>query len=478
MTRTLFELASALGIEGRPEWRAVPIVGITEDSRRVRPGYLFVALRGLAEDGRRYVPEALARGAVAVAVEGEIESPAPVLPLADGRTDLARLASALFGDPTRDLFTVGVTGTKGKTTVCHLVAHLVGEDAACVMSTVTNEERGLRAVTTPSSPLIQKAARDALDAGKTTFVLEVSSAALALHRTEGVDFDAAVFTNLSHDHLDLHRSMEEYLAAKLLLFSSLAREASAVVNADDPVAERVLAATRAGKLTFGIRRPADLTARVLEARPRETTFTLGFRGHKARVRLTLPGEHNVYNALAAAGAVAPTGLTVDEIALRLSTARSVVGRYQFLQARNGATVVIDFAHSPDSLERMLRSVRPFHARVICVFGCGGDSDRQKRPTMGRISGENADVTLLTTDNPKSEDPSAIIDEIEAGLRTTGGRYERIPDRRAAIRRALELASPEDVVLLAGKGHETYQIVGKEFLPYSDAEFLRGEGLAE
>jgi UDP-N-acetylmuramoyl-L-alanyl-D-glutamate--2,6-diaminopimelate ligase len=271
--------------------------------------------------------------------------------------------------------------------------------------------------------------------------------------------------------------MDEYLEAKLLLFSGLDDRACAVVNADDPAAGRVLGAARGEKLTYGIRGPADLRALAVSTKARDTQFLLRFRREEAKVHLPLPGEHNVYNALAAASVAVRSGVSLDEIAERLGRARSVIGRYEFLEASNGAAVIIDFAHSPDSLERMLESLRPFYSRVICVFGCGGNSDREKRPIMGRISGRLADVSILTTDNPKTEDPAAILDEVEDGMRPTGGRYERIPDRRCAIRRALELASPRDAVLLAGKGHETYQIVGKEFLPYSDAQFLREERLA-
>ena len=477
MKRTLFDLVQSAGLAARSEWRGIEITGITEDSRQVRPGSLFVAIRGLTDDGHRHLPEAVERGAAAAAAEEEVESPIPCVRVTDGRQALAALAAAFFGDPTRELFTVGVTGTKGKTTACHLIAHLLGEGETCLVTTVANEERGLRAVTTPVSPVIQGTARQALESGRRNFVLEVSSAALALHRTDAVDFDAAVFTNLTHDHLDFHTSMAEYLEAKLLLFRGLKKETCAVVNADDPVSGTVLAASPGERLTYAVHAKADVRALCVRPRARETDFTLRAGGEEVPVRLLLPGEHNVYNALAAAGTALWKGLSLEEIARGLESARSVVGRYEFLQARSGATVVIDFAHSPDSLERMLRSLRPFYAKVICVFGCGGESDRKKRPIMGRISGGLADVSILTCDNPKSEDPAGIIDEIEEGIRATGGPYERIPDRRAAIRRALDLAEPGDVVLLAGKGHETYQIVGKEFLPYSDAEFLRQEDLA-
>jgi UDP-N-acetylmuramoyl-L-alanyl-D-glutamate--2,6-diaminopimelate ligase len=476
--RTLAELVRAIGLDPQPQWRGIEVAGITEDSRRVRPGELFVAIRGFVADGHAYVGEAVGRGAAAVVVEEETLASVPCIRVPDGRRALAALAVAFFDDPTRKLFTVGVTGTKGKTTVCHLIAHLLGEGVTCLLSTVANEERNLRAVTTPASPIIQEAAWSALRAGQKNFVLEVSSAALALHRTDGVDFDAAVFTNLTHDHLDFHKTTDEYLAAKLLLFRGLKESACAIVNADDAASEEVLAATRAERITYAIEREADVRALDIRSGPRATDFILRVRGETVPVRLFLPGEHNVENALAAAAVGVWCGLLLDEVAAKLESAQSVAGRYQFFRAKSGATVVVDFAHSPDSLERMLRSLRPFHRRVISLFGCGGESDRAKRPIMGGISGRLADMTILTSDNPKSEDPNTILDEIEEGIRPTGGAYERILERREAIRRALKLAGAGDVVLLAGKGHETYQIVGHDFLPYSDAEFLHEEDLVD
>ncbi len=293
-----------------------------------------------------------------------------------------------------------------------------------------------------------------------------------------VDFDVGVFTNLTHDHLDFHADWRDYQKAKRLLFRSLRRDAWAVVNADDPAATAFLAASPPQRLTFSVRSPADLTAASLVLSQRGSTFTLCHRGDSAEITLQLPGEHNVSNALAAAAVAIVRGLSLDEVALYLSSARSVLGRYQFFRRQGAAEVVVDFAHTPDSLERMLRSLRPHYERVISVFGCGGESDRAKRPLMGEISGRLAEITVLTSDNPKSEDPEAILDEIERGVAPTGGRYERIPDRREAIRRALALTGPEDVVLLAGKGHETYQIVGHAFVPYSDADFLRELGFDE
>ena len=483
MKRSLGELAGALGIPQDPEWKRITISGIAEDSRCIRPGHLFVAIRGYVDDGHKYVGEAIARGASAIIVDAQhrpdsLARSVPCLRTENTRQALAKLASAFWGHPTTELFTVGVTGTNGKTTVCHLIGHLLGESQTALITTIANEKRNLHAVTTPPSPLIQGIAHDALMAGKRHLVIEVSSASLPLHRVDAVDFDAAVFTNLTHDHLDFHRDLESYLEAKLMLFRRLNPAAWAIVNVDDPTAERVLAATPGRPFTFAVHRDADLRAGDIRYERQRTTFSLRWEDRIAATALHLPGGHNVANALAAASVGIAQGLSLQAIAERLAGVRVVEGRYQRFRAHNGATIIVDFAHSPDSLERMLEAMRPFYPRIICVFGCPGLSDREKRPLMGKISGRLAAITILTADNPKTEDPERIIGEIEVGLASTGGRYERIVNRRAAIRRALTLAQPGDVVLLAGKGHETYQIVGHEFMPYSDVSFLRQEGLVE
>ncbi len=491
IAQSLASLAGAIGLPPQPGWESIEITGVSEDSRLVHPGFVFVAIGGFITDGHRYIEDAIARGAVAVIGEKNVTCSVPFVRVDNGRKALAHLSAAFFSHPTRDLFTVGVTGTNGKTTVCHLITHLLGAEESTLISTVANEERNLCAVTTPTSPLIQRIARETLATNKENLILEVSSAALLLHRVDSVDFDIAVFTNLTHDHLDFHEDKEAYLEAKLILFRNLNPGATAIVNADDPAVDRVLAANVGHPLTYGIlgsglvscmknNKKQGLTPRFCAEEIRyawqKTLFTLRVGEETKPIELHLPGEHNVYNALAAAAVATVKGMPLTMIAERLRTARSVKGRYQFFHAKNGATAIVDFAHSPDSLERMLLSIRPYHEKIICVFGCGGESDRKKRPLMGAISGRLADVTILTCDNPKTEDPEAISAEIEAGLLPTNGRYEKIVDRRDAIRRALDLVEPKDVVLIAGKGHESYQIIGHEFVPYSDAGVLREAGL--
>lgn len=475
MTRDLPELLAAIGVPARTEWKKIGITGVCDDSRMAQPGSMFVAIPGFVADGHRYIRDAVSRGAVVAVGEEELDLPVPYVRVPDARAALARLSAEYFFHPTRDLFAVGVTGTNGKTTVCHLIAHLLGESDSEVVGTVSNEARGLHAVTTPESHVIQQIAYNARESGKRYLVVETSSAGLALHRVVGVDFDAAVFTNLTHDHFEFHANREAYLEAKLILFQGLKESAAAVINRDDSVADRLIADTTGRPSTYGIAGPADFRATKIEYALKETCFVIEHDKERTRAAISLPGEHNVYNALAAAAVATSTGMSLAEIVARLETASSVDGRYQFHTAKNGATVIVDFAHSPDSLQRMLVSLRPYYQRIVCVFGCGGESDGDKRPIMGRISGELADVTILTSDNPKTEDPEEIIDAIAQGLIPTGGRYERIVDRRSAIDRAVQISRSGDVVLLAGKGHEPYQIVGHEYIPYNDARYLVSAG---
>jgi len=478
MKRPLSELASAIDLPAHPSWKGIYVTRVIEDSRRIEPGDLFVAIRGVKGDGHDYIGQAIARGAVAVVSERPCGPSVPELVVPDGRAALAILAAEMEGRPTEELFTVGVTGTNGKTTVAHLAAQVLGEGETELVSTVSNETRGIPGVTTPPAPIVQRIARRAVDAGKRNLVIEASSIGLDQRRLFGVGFDVAVFTNLTHDHLDYHRDMEGYLAAKLILFQGLREDAIALINTDDPASGRVASSTRARVITYGFDNEADLRPLDIEPSVRGTIFTLAAPEGSVCVRIHLPAEYNVANALAAAGIGLAKGLKLEEVGRRLGEARPAEGRCEIFRSGDGAEVIVDFAHSPDALERTLRFLKRNYPRVICVFGCPGESDRKKRPLMGRISGRLADLTILTTDNPKQEDPDRIIDEIEIGIIATPGRYERVVDRKEAIRRAIRSSREGDAVLIAGKGHETYQIVGERFVPYSDAAVLQGLGFTQ
>jgi len=471
----LTELAAAVGIAPHIGWDRVAVTDLCEDSRLVIPGALFVAIPGAVHDGATFIGEAIAGGAAAVVSERQGQTPVPLLRVDDARAALAQLAAAFHGRPTERLFTVGVTGTNGKTTVCEWIAHILGADESTVIGTLANKARGLAAVTTPSSRVVQRVAAEARDAGVRNLIVEASSIGLVQHRLDAVDFEVGVFTNLTYDHLDLHGSVESYAKAKRILFARLEETATAVINVDDPASGAMLAGCDANVVSFGLALGADLRGVDPQCGPRGTRFTLTWRSEGAPVELPHPGKHSMMNALAAAAVALTRAVTLPEIAERLATAPALEGRMQFLTRPDGLTAVIDFAHTPDALEHALKTARPASGRLLVVFGCPGESDRGKRPMMGEIAGRLADVAILTSDNPKHEALEAILDEIEGGVSLTDGCWERVVDRAEAIGRAVERAKPGDVLLIAGKGHESYQIVGDSFLPYSDRVVLEKLG---
>ncbi len=452
---------------------------IISDSRQARPGDLFVAIRGSKHDGHEHVLEALRRGAVAVVCE-RISSHRSLnvtyITVKDSRKALADLACAFYDHPTRRLFTVGVTGTKGKSSVAHLSAAVLGLEQTELISTITNALQRGTEQTTPEAPEIQRIAWEAVQVEKTHFVLEVSAHALSQERVRGVDFNAAIFTNLSHDHLDYYGRTEDYLQAKLRLFTQLPPTGTAIVNLDDPISHRVIAATRARVWTYGLMRAADIWADELELGPDGSQALVHTPQGTFPLRLHFPGSFYIQNALAAVGVGLLRELPLSLIRDRLEAVRHLEGRLERFVTPEGVTIVIDFAHSPDSLAKAIRTLRPFYSQMITVFGCGGDSDRRKRPMMGTISGCLSDYTIITSDNPKSEDPEMIIHEIEEGLRALGVPYEAIVDRGRAIRRALELARPGDCVLIAGKGHERTQIFKDYQVPFNDKAYLKELGV--
>lgn len=471
----LIDLILPLGVEPGDGWGEVYVTGICEDSRRVSPGDFFVAIPGAKVDGASYAEDAVERGAVGIVAERPIDLSIPCVVVPDARRALALLSARFFDEPTRDLHAIGVTGTNGKTTVCHWIAHLLEPDRCEVISTVENERRGIRAVTTPPSPSVQRIAREAQDAGRRHLIVEASSIGLEQHRLDAVEFDVGVFTNLTHDHLDLHGDLASYRAAKSILFEGLTPDAWAVVNGDDASHAAMLEATQARSFVVSRNGSADLSATVIDVACRSEVVRLVYRGEENMVKLPAGGLHSVDNALVAAGAALCSGVPLSIVVERLGTVPPIPGRGEVYRNRRGVTAVVDFAHNPDALERTLMELRPGFERILVVFGAPGESDRAKRPVMGRIAGRLADLTILTSDNPKGESPEAIMDEIESGVAEAGGACERVIDRAEAIARAVERSARGDLVLVAGKGHEDYQLVGEGVVPYADGAVLASLG---
>lgn len=465
------------------------------DSRRVKPGALFVAVPGGRHDGHDYLGQAVEAGAAAVLVQADRRSKwaglaVPGLAVPDTRRGLAEAATAFFGWPALKLTVVGVTGTDGKTSLCHLIAHLLesaGERVG-LMSTAENRAAGRLLAdsgrfTTPEPPQVQSLLVQMVEAGCRYAVLEATSHGLAQHRLAGCEFDLAVMTNVGRDHMDFHRSREEYLAAKGRLFQMLDetghKEATrtAVLNADDPAHRYFQSLTRARVLTYGVDAAADVTAVDVRREGWGTRFRLLTPAGETDARLGRPGAFNVANALAASAAGLVLGLDVASIARGLASWPGAPGRMERVNEGQPFDVVVDFAHAPDSLRRVLEELRAgSRGRVIAVFGCIGERDRDRRYAMGRVAAELADYTYVTDDNPYSEDRDVILAEIARGLRDAGRReghdFAVVPDRREAIAQALAMAVDEDTVLLTGKGHERKVILAGDSYECQDSEVAR------
>ena len=453
--------------------------GITDDSRLVRPGTLFVAVRGTERDGHDFLEMAQRAGAVAVVAEQANRIPAgmPALLVRDGRRAAPIAAAAAYGWPARELQLVGVTGTNGKTTTVNMLRHVLdapeGRSASIgtlgvLVGSGGDAVEGGGGLTTPGPVELQRLLRVLVDAGVARVAMEVSSHSLHQRRVDGVRFDVVVYTNLTRDHLDYHGTMEEYFRAKARLLEYLLPHGTVVYNLDEKAWAELRTDRR--RVAFSERvMTAEVHAEHVRFGPRGSEWTLALEKERSPVRLPLIGDFNVMNALGAAAAAYALGSSSSQIAMRLSSLPQVPGRLELLN--ESPAVLRDYAHTPDALDRALTAVRPFvRGRLIAVFGCGGDRDRGKRPVMGEIAERLADVAIVTSDNPRTEDPEAIIDEIERGMHGTN--HERITDRLEAIQRALAIATAEDVILLAGKGHETYQVRGTTKYPFDEKEIVR------
>ncbi len=452
------------------ECRADPeleLTGVAYDSRAVQPGNLFVAVTGYAVDGHQYIPAALAAGAAAVICEHTPDAAVPYVLVESSRAALAAISACWFGHPTRQMRVIGVTGTNGKTTVTYLLKAILEQAAGAkvgLIGTIQNmvgDEVVETERTTPESYELQKLFRRMADAGCTHVVMEVSSHALALHRVDAIEFETGVFTNLTEDHLDFHKTMQAYGEAKALLFSRCRR---VVLNLDDAACGLMRKNASCEIMTYSSgKNEADVTAKNVRLKSDRIEMEVVAGMEIQRVELGIPGAFSVYNALAAIGAALTLGLPLPAIAQALRTARGVKGRVEVVPTPGmDFTVLIDYAHTPDGLENVLRCVKGFcKGRTVAVFGCGGDRDPIKRPIMGKIAADLADFVVITSDNPRTEDPNAIIADILVGLEGTKTPYVVIENRRAAIAWAMDHAQKDDIIVLAGKGHETYQIMGHE-----------------
>jgi UDP-N-acetylmuramoyl-L-alanyl-D-glutamate--2,6-diaminopimelate ligase len=434
---------------------ASPVGGITHDSRLVAPGSAFVAVRGAHHDGHRFAPGAVAAGAAVVVVDHRLDLPVTQVVVPDTRAALGPLSCRVHGDPSHHLRVIGVTGTNGKTTVTHLVGHIFERagDRVAVLGTLSG------ARTTPEAPVLQAHLARLRAGGVQTVAMEVSSHALALDRVAGTRFAAAVFTNLGRDHLDFHGTVEAYLAAKARLFRPDYTDLG-VINLDQPQGRALRDAAAIRTVGYGLADARDL-------RVEGVTSVFSWRGHT--VRLRLPGAHNAANAVAAATVCVELGVPEEVAASALGDAPGVPGRFEIVDRGQPFVVAVDYAHTPDALQAALTASRSLASgRVLVVFGCGGDRDRDKRPEMGRVAEAGADVVIVTSDNPRGEDPSAIAAAILGGMRRPDAAHREL-DRRSAIAAALDAAAPGDVVLIAGKGHETDQVVGCQVVAFDDRQ---------
>lgn len=461
------------------------VTGISDDSRTVQPGDLFCAWKGTISDAHGYAPTAVQKGAAAVLLERPLpDLPVPQLVVSDGRRACGIAAALIFGDPQDALTLVAVTGTNGKTTSVWMLRHLLGmhEPAASIGTlgaVVENGEvlPGSEALTTPGPVQLASTLRTLVDRGVSALAMEVSSHALDQGRVNALRYDAALFTNLTRDHLDYHGTLEHYRDAKRSLVGLLRPEGTAIINRDDD-AWRGLEAQAPRTLTFGESPDAQVRFEDVRLDASGASFTLVTPDGAAQARIPLLGGFNVQNAVGAAAACLGLDFDLADLIGGLATLPQVPGRLERIADRP-CPVLRDYAHTPDALERALAALRPLtRGRLIVVFGAGGDRDRGKRPLMGAVAERAADVVVVTSDNPRTESPEAIIDEILAGMES--GRAVRMPDRREAIAHALSMAEPDDIVLLAGKGHEVYQIIGTEKRPFDEHAIVHeliGNGLS-
>ena len=473
----LSELANSIDCR-KVNFNDVEIKGIEFDSRKVKSGYIYICINGFNVDGHIYAKPAIENGAVAIIAERELDDiDAPQLIVDNSRRAFAICASAWFGNPSKDLKIIGITGTNGKTTTSHMLKTVLDENGiktatVGTIGTYIDNKVYSQKLTTPDPMELQEIFALARDKGCQVVVMEVSAHALELNKVDGIKFFASAFTNLSQDHLDDFEHMENYMNAKKKLFSGISERA--VINIDDKSANNITADFSGQLITYSTKeRKCDFFAKDIELSEDGFAYTMISNGNEERLNIRIPGLFNVYNLLAASALANLLGLSIQDIKKAAEKITNVDGRMEKVNIDADFHVFVDYAHSSDSLENLLVNVNKFcDGRLICVFGCGGDRDTLKRPIMGRIAGENADFSIVTSDNPRTEEPDSIIDMIEVGIKEVTDNYIRITDRRLAIQKALDMAQKNDIVVIAGKGHETYQDVMGVKHHFDDREIVR------
>ena len=473
---TLLERLEYKVVQGSAETEVTTLIN---DSRKVENGSVFVCISGAVSDGHKYAAEVAEKGAAALVVEKDVEVPADVtvIKVEDTRYALALMSAAYFGYPAEKLKIVGITGTKGKTTTTYMIKSILEETGHKVgligtIEAIIGEKHIPAANTTPESFTIQQYFAQMVEEGCDSVVMEVSSHALALDRVTACTFDVGAFTNITQDHLDFHKTMEEYLAAKSILFNICN---TGVVNKDDARSEYLIENARCrNMITYGINQDCDLKASNIILNEDGVKFDINYGGMEEHVDLPIPGEFSVYNALTAIGCCMAENIPLDLAVDGLHSAKGVKGRIEIVRTPGtNYTVIIDYAHTPDGLLNVINAIRGFaKGRIVTLFGCGGDRDASKRPIMGKIAGELSDFCIVTSDNPRTEDPEKIIKQVVEGVKQTDCDYEVITNRFSAIEYALDHAKKNDIILLAGKGHETYQVLGKDTIKFDEREIVQ------
>lgn len=462
---------------------SIEISSVEYDSRKVTSGSLFVAIRGYETDGHLYIQKAVESGAVAIVLEDERflydNKDIVFIKVENSRRSLGFISSNYFGNPGAKLKIIGVTGTNGKTSITYFLKSILKEAGfkVGIIGTIENQIEDKvyeSAVTTPESRDIQELLAKMVDADCDYCVMEASSHALYLDRVAAIPFKTAIFTNLTQDHLDFHKDFTEYLNAKKILFTYIDKNGFSILNADDRTFDEISGMAGGKIISYSISEASDYKASDINMDIDGTSYILINQGHTNRINLRMIGEFSIYNSLAAIAAANVMGIELSIIKEGLRKV-SVNGRFQLIESPRDFAVVVDYAHTPDGLLNVLTTARKItNGRVICVFGCGGDRDIKKRPIMGKVAGENSDFLIITSDNPRTEDPLLIIDMIEAGVKETSASYIRITNRKDAIEYAIEMAKSGDLVIIAGKGHEDYQIIGKTKYPFSDFEIAKNK----